>query len=93
MVTKKTKETKQLGVPVKRTRKVKAPEYTKPLKLGDQGAVVEYMVHALIRHGSRMNPGDRFHIGMRSAVICFQKKNQLKPTGVIDKKTWEKLIK
>ena len=72
---------------------VKVPEYVKPLKRNDQGPAVEYMVKRLQAKGSAIKATNVFHIGMRSAVISFQKKNKLKPTGIIDKKTWDKLVK
>lgn len=80
-----------LGSPVKRTAKIKPQEYVKPLKLGDKGPTVQYMVLWLAQKGSTVKPTSIYHIGVRSAVISFQKKNNLKPTGVIDKKTWTKL--
>ena len=83
----------ELGKPVKRTPKIKPMEYVKPLKMGDKGPAVQYMVLWLKHKGSSIQPTNVFHIGMRSAVISFQKKNKLKPTGVIDKKTWDKLSK
>lgn len=83
----------ELGKPVKRIPKVKPQAYVKPLKLGDAGPMVQYMALWLKQKGSSLKPTGKFHIGMRSAVISFQKKNNLKPTGVIDKKTWEKLVK
>lgn len=83
----------ELGKPVNRKPKIKPQEYAKPLKLGDAGPAVQYMALWLKQKGSTLKPTSKFHIGMRSAVISFQKKNNLKPTGVIDKKTWEKLVK
>ena len=80
-----------LGTPVKRTAKIKPQEYAKPLKLGDKGPAVQYVVLWLAQKGSTVKPTSIYHIGVRSAVISFQKKNNLKPTGVIDKKTWTKL--
>ena len=71
--------------------KVKPAEYVKPLKFGDKGPAVEFMAFMLGQKGSALKPTGVFHIGMRSAVIGFQKKNGLKPTGIIDKKTWAKV--
>ena len=76
-----------------RKPKVKPQEYVKPLKQGDKGPEVQYMALWLNQKGSTIKPTSVFHIGMRSAVISFQKKNKLKPTGIIDKKTWDKLSK
>jgi peptidoglycan hydrolase-like protein with peptidoglycan-binding domain len=81
----------KLGEPVKRVPKVKPQEYTKPLKLGDKGPVIQFMVLWLQQKGSSVKATNVFHIGVRSAVVCFQKKNGLKPTGIVDKKTWTKL--
>lgn len=78
--------------PVKKTAKIKPQEYEKPLKLGDKGPAVQYMALWLAQKGSSLKATDTFHIGMRSAVISFQAKNKLKATGVIDKRTWMKLI-
>lgn len=82
----------KLGVPVKRTPKIKPQEYEKPLKLNDKGPAVQYMALWLAQKGSSIKPTNVFHIGMRSAVMSFQVKNKMKPTGIIDKKTWMKLI-
>lgn len=89
---KKVIEKAKLGVPVKRMPKIKPQEYEKPLKLNDKGPAVQYMALWLAQKGSSIKPTNVFHIGMRSAVLSFQAKNKLKPTGVIDKKTWMKLI-
>lgn len=85
------KEQPKLGVPVQRKQKVKPMDYEKPIKLGDKGSVVQYVAQWLRQKGSSIQATSVFHIGMRSAVIAFQKKNGLKPTGVVDKKTWAKL--
>lgn len=81
----------KLGVPVKRTAKVKPMEYEKPVKIGDKGPAVQYIALWLAQKGSTIKPTSEFHIGMRAAVIKFQKTNGLKATGVVDKKTWVKL--
>lgn len=72
-------------------RGMKPQKYEKPLKLGDVGPAVQYAALWLAQKGSTLKPTKDFHIGMRSAVVSFQKKNNLKPTGIIDKKTWVKL--
>ena len=80
----------ELGKPVKR---VAAVEYVKPLKMGMRSKEVLWVCKMLQKKGSTIKITDEFNIGMRSAVICFQKKNKIKPTGVVDKKTWDKLSK
>lgn len=62
-----------------------------PMKLGDNGADVKKAQVLLAKAGSTIKPNGVFTIGMRSAVVAYQKKNNLKVTGIIDKKTWEKL--
>lgn len=84
----------ELGKPVKRIPKAKAVSYGgKPLAVGSHGPEVMYACTMLQKKGSSIKLTDKFHIGMRSAVVSFQKKNKMKPTGVIDKKTWDKLSK
>lgn len=65
--------------------------YEKPVKLGEKGTIVKGITELLQKHGSTVKVTDTFHVGVRSAVIAFQKKHNLKPTGVVDKKTWTKL--
>ena len=77
----------------KTTVKERKPIYEKPVKRGDQGAIVSYICELLQKKGSTVKITDKFHIGVSSAVTSFQKKNKLKPTGVVDKKTWDKLTK
>ena len=85
------KKTTTLGKPVQRVAKKEV--YEKPVKMGEKGAIVKYIVHMLQEHGSSVKLTDTFHVGVRSAVVAFQKKNKLKPTGIVDKKTWDKLGK
>lgn len=85
------KKKAELGKPVKRTAVKKDPLYAKPVKIGCYGPEVLWICVKLRAHGSTIKLTDKFHIGMRSAVICFQKKNKLPVTGVVDKKTWMKL--
>jgi len=74
--------------------KVQAVPYGgKPFGIGAHGPEVLYACTMLQKKGSTIKLTDKFHVGMRSAVVCFQKKNKLKVTGVIDKKTWDKLAK
>ena len=78
-------------------KKVRAPKkevaYEKPVKLGEHGPAVLWICRMLQKNGSTVKLTDKFHIGVRSAVISFQKKNKMKPTGIVDKKTWDKLSK
>lgn len=66
-------------------------EYKKPVKMGEKGEIVKGIAELLSKHGSTIKVTDVFTIGMRSAVIAFQKKHGLPATGVVDKKTWTKL--
>ena len=88
---------KKTLIGMKPTKKVakKAPvvTYDKPVKIGAVGPEVEWICTKLQEKGSTVKVTDKFHIGVRSAVFCFQKKNNLKPTGIVDKKTWDKLNK
>lgn len=62
------------------------------LEYGDKGANVEKAQEMLQAAGSKIKVNGLFTIGMTTAVKCFQRKNKLKETGIIDNKTWEKLI-
>ena len=75
----------------RKTKKEVTYTYDKPLKIGSKGEVVKYMSIQLGKHGSTIKPTETYHIGMQSAVKAFQKRNKLKVTGVIDKRTWAKL--
>lgn len=66
-------------------------EKFKTLMLNDVSVDVKKASTLLGKHGSKIQPTNVFTIGMRSAVVAFQKKHNLKPTGIIDKKTWDKL--
>ena len=72
---------------------MKKVAYEKPVKIGERGPVVEYICGMLQKKGSTVKKTDKFHIGVRSAVASFQRKNKLKVTGIVDKKTWDKLAK
>ena len=63
------------------------------LKLNDKGYDVLEASRLLRAHGSKMRETMHFSIAMRSAVVSFQKKYNLEPTGIIDKKTWKALRK
>ena len=63
----------------------------KPIKIGDKGPVITEIRKLLVKSGSTIKPTKVFHIGMQSAVSAFQRKNNLSQTGIVDKKTWDKL--
>lgn len=65
--------------------------YEKPIRLGSDAPQVKAAQKMLAAHGSTIKPNGIFGIGMLSAVKAFQKRVGLKITGVIDKKTWDKL--
>ena len=62
------------------------------IEYGDNGRNVEDAQALLQKAGSSIKINGEFTIGMVSAVKAFQKRNKLKVTGVIDQKTWEKLL-
>ncbi len=64
----------------------------KPFKIGDSGKDVAKIAMMLKKHGSTIKPTNKYHIGMDSAVRKFQKNHNLPVTGVVDKKTWDKLM-
>lgn len=64
----------------------------KTIKIGDKGSEVKKICAALKKNGSTIKPTDEYTIGMLSAVRAFQKKQGLPVTGVVDKKTWDKLM-
>lgn len=64
----------------------------KKLKLNDEGLQVKEAQELLKKAGSAIKPTGKYTIGMYAAVKAFQKKNDLKPTGVIDSVTWKKLL-
>ena len=59
---------------------------------GDKGPQIEEAQKLLKAAGSTIKVNGEFTIGMKSAVKCFQKKNGLVVNGIIDSKTWEKLL-
>ena len=63
----------------------------KPIKMGAKGKAVSDIQKLLQKAGSTIKVNGEFGIGMLSAVKAFQKKNGLKVTGFIDKKTLDKL--
>ena len=63
----------------------------KPIKMGAKGKAVSDIQKLLQKAGSTIKVTGEFGIGMLSAVKAFQKKNGLKITGVVDKKTLDKL--
>ena len=63
----------------------------KPIKLGAKSKVVSDIQKLLQKAGSTIKVNGEFGIGMLSAVKAFQKRNGLKVTGTVDKKTLDKL--
>lgn len=63
----------------------------KPIKLGAKGKAVSDIQKLLQKAGSTIKVNGEFGIGMLSAVKAFQRKNGLKVTGAVDKKTLDKL--
>jgi peptidoglycan hydrolase-like protein with peptidoglycan-binding domain len=62
------------------------PALTEALKVGSKGAQVKYLQKAL------HIPADGiFGPATKAAVIKFQKKNAIKPTGTVGKETWSKI--
>ena len=70
-------------------KKVTYPE----LKRGAEGELVIQLQDLLSKAGSKIKVSGVFGIGTYSAVKAFQKKNNLEVTGVVNKKTWDKLLK
>lgn len=71
-----------------------AAKNTKPeweMELGDKGPNVKRVQEMLRKTGSAVQASGEFTIGMLSAVRSFQKKNGLAVTGIVNKKTWDKL--
>ena len=64
----------------------------KKMMLNDKGAQIKVAQELLKKAGSTIKVTGIFSIGMLSAVRAFQKKNNLKVTGVIDNATWKKLM-
>jgi peptidoglycan hydrolase-like protein with peptidoglycan-binding domain len=63
----------------------------KVIKLGAKGIDVKKIQQLLAKAGSTIKPNGVFSIGMLSAVKAFQKRNNLKVTGVVDAATLKKL--
>lgn len=62
------------------------------LVLNDECNEVRMAQEMLRECGSKVTANGKFTIGTRSAVVSFQKKNNLPVTGKIDRKTWDKLV-
>lgn len=60
-------------------------------KFGDSGLEVLKYQKMLQKAGSTIQANGKFTIGMMSAIKAFQKKNGIKVTGKLDKKTVDKL--
>ena len=61
------------------------------LKIGSEGKEVTELQTMLTKAGSGITVTGKYGIGTWSAVFCFQRHNGLSATGIVDKKTWEKL--
>lgn len=63
-----------------------------PLDTGDRGILVMWAQSKLMKHGHYDGPLDgRYDREVTLAVRTFQGANNLKVTGVIDRKTWDAL--
>lgn len=69
--------------------KKSTPEWE--MELGSKGTNVKKAQEMLRKLGSTVKVTGEFNIGMMSAVRSFQKKNGLAVTGIVNKKTWDKL--
>ena len=69
--------------------KKSTPEWE--MELGSKGTNVKKAQEMLRKLGSTVKVTGEFAIGMMSAVRSFQKKNGLAVTGIVNKKTWDKL--
>lgn len=63
-----------------------------PMKYGEESDRVKKAQKLLQKSGSTIKENGVYTIGMSSAVRAFQKKNKLPVTGVIDAKTFSKLL-
>lgn len=63
-----------------------------PYKINDKGPEIMKIAEMLKRHGSTIRPTQVYHIGMYAAVKKFQKDHKLAVTGIVDKKTYDKLM-
>ena len=63
-----------------------------PMKYGEESDRVKKAQKLLQKSGSTIKENGVYTIGMASAVRAFQKKNKLPVTGVIDAKTFSKLL-
>ncbi|MCX7831843.1 MAG: N-acetylmuramoyl-L-alanine amidase [Actinobacteria bacterium] len=65
------------------------------VKQGDRGPIVKEIQNRLLKLGYSVGPthaDGNFGLKTKEAVIKFQKKTGLKPTGIVDKETYQKLI-
>lgn len=66
-----------------------------PIGIGYAGKEVGEIQKKLSISGSTIDMSKtmtKYTLGMFSAVKAFQKKNGLAATGIVDKKTWDKLM-
>lgn len=65
------------------------------VKQGDRGPIVKEIQNRLLKLGYNIGPthaDGNFGLKTKEAVINFQKKSGLKPTGIVDEETYRKLI-
>ena len=63
------------------------------LKEGAKGQIVDQLQIFLSKCGSKVQVSGIFNSGTRNAVIAFQKRNCLNPTGIVEDTTWARLLK
>lgn len=88
MATKKTATTTKKTPAKKVTAKITYPK----LKYKDKGDLVVQLQDLLSKSGSSVKITGEFNIGTYTAVKAFQRKNGLKVDGIVENKTWEKLL-
>lgn len=64
----------------------------KTIKMGHEGEETVLLQQALVREGYPVAEGRLFTLGMRDAVIDFQKKHHLDADGIVGYRSWEALL-
>jgi peptidoglycan hydrolase-like protein with peptidoglycan-binding domain len=62
------------------------------VRIGDRGPRVVKIQFLLNQHGIRVKVDGRFDFKTKLAVKFFQKRHHIFPSGVVNGRTWEKLI-